>query len=93
MIHVKLLPCYAVAFLAYFPALIGPTALGAEIRSILSANRKAARVTWASVMLAAVIVFVLLRAWTVRVPDHGDFETLYPVGAVDYLAQQKAGGA
>jgi hypothetical protein len=88
VIHVKLLPYFAVAFLAYFPGLIGPVDLGREITSILTANRKAARATWAAVMLAAMIVFVLLRAWTLHVPDHGDFESVYPVGAVNYLARQ-----
>jgi hypothetical protein len=92
LMHVKLLPYYAVAFLAYFPGLIGPTAAGEEVRAVLTSNRKAFRVTWAGLMTAAIVALGLLRFWTVQVPDHGDVQNRYPVGAVDYLSQQRFKG-
>jgi hypothetical protein len=85
--HIKLLPYFAIVFLAYFPGLFGATGIGVRVSAILTRNRNAVRVTWAGVMLAAIAGLWLLRFWTVQVPDHGEVAS-YPVGAVDYLAHE-----
>jgi len=89
--HIKLLPYFAIVFLAYFPGLFGETKVGVRVSAILTRNRNAVRVTWALVMLVAIAGLWMLRFWTVQVPDHGDVAS-YPVGAVDYLARESFKG-
>lgn len=88
IMHVKLLPYFALAFLACFPALFGATPIGAGIIATLEDNRKAFWVTWTAVIVASIVALGALRFWELRVPDHGDPVSNYPVGAVDYLAAQ-----
>jgi hypothetical protein len=92
LMHVKLLPYYAFAFLAYFAAIFGATPVGTGTIAILGANRKAFWVTWAGVIMASIVALGTLQFWALRVPDHGDAVSDYPVGAVEYMAQQRFEG-
>ena len=86
ILHIRVVPFYAVVWAAYVPAWIGTTPLGRPIAALF---RWRAPVTVACVIASAFFgaMLVSIGAWRLTVP--GD---MFPAGAVRYLAERQFHG-
>ncbi|PYX51157.1 MAG: hypothetical protein DMG79_04130 [Acidobacteria bacterium] len=86
-LHRKLLPFFAIAWLCYIPPALQETAAGAWLLRFTHRRRNFWLAAW--VMLACISVAGAVRHkfWQISVP-----QPIYPVGPVDYLAEQKFHG-
>jgi hypothetical protein len=90
-LHTKMLPYYAVAWLAYVPLWLGRTYGAAEAVEIVMGRKRLSQVVWATVMAGAAAGLVITRAWQPQVPDAGEL-LRYPVGPVEYLRDNRFSG-
>jgi hypothetical protein len=86
-IHRKQLPLFAVAWLCYVPAYLQQTAEGKWWTEFAQRKRRFLAVAWTAVVCICAFGAVRQKPWDLNVP-----QPLYPVGAVQYLAQQKFAG-
>lgn len=85
VLHLRMTPLFAVAWMAYVPGWVEETQLGEFLRSVF---RKREAVTAVAAALAAVFgfLFVSLELWRLAPSDK------YPMGAVEYLAERRFTG-
>jgi hypothetical protein len=91
----RMLPLYGIVWLCLVPSFLAPTPLGAHLTRLWT-RRPLQFGFW----IAAIAVFVAAawpaQPWRARVPGESDprigKHMVYPVGAVDYLAQQNFAG-
>jgi hypothetical protein len=84
VLHRKMIPFFALAWLAYMPAWLEKTRLGQAIEEVLAENQKLLRpVCWLAAAACAVYI-VSTQPWTLRIPDR-DARPSYPVGPVRFL--------
>jgi hypothetical protein len=88
MLHRKMIPFFAFAWLAYVPAWLQKTPLWRDVSDGLGEYRKLLRPLAAVGIAGCTVYLVSTRPWTLRVPDR-DARPSYPVGAVRFL---KSGG-
>lgn len=86
ILHIRVVPLYAVVWAAYVPAWVSATPASAWIGRLFRWREAATAVCVIGTMFFGVMV-VAIGAWRLTVP--GD---LFPVGAVQYLAEQKLHG-
>ncbi len=84
ILHTKMLPYYAVAWLAFMPAWLSETPIGAAAVDTVMGRRRTSQAIWGIAVAAALGGIFFVRAWEPRVPDSGE-KINYPVGAVRYL--------
>jgi hypothetical protein len=86
-LHRKLLPIFAIAWLCYVPAYLQEAPLGKWWAEFAQHRSRFLAAAW--IALACVCAFAAVRQkpWALDVP-----QPLYPVGPVQYLAQQKFAG-
>jgi len=82
-LHRKLLPVFAVLWLSYTPFYLQDTPAGRWLLQFAQRRRCFAMAAWTALGCVAMISGVRQRPWRLRVP-----QPIYPVGAVDYLADQ-----
>ena len=90
-LHCKVVPLFAIAWISYVPAYIQRTAAGGWITKFTERRYAFALTVWLLVTIIYLSDAVRWQFWKVRVPQ---IETAYayPVGAVDYLKQQRFAG-
>ncbi len=96
LLHRKMLPFFAIAWLAYVPAYFQRTSQGTSsnrgsaaqwLEQFAQKHRRFLILAWTALIAACLVSAVHLKFWRVEVPQiAGDLS--YPVGAVDYLAAQ-----
>ena len=84
ILHRKMIPFFAFAWLAYVPAWLEKTPLWQTVREILAENRKLLRPATALALAGCAVYILSTRPWTLRIPER-DARPSYPVGAVRYL--------
>jgi len=82
-LHRKLLPIFAIVWLCYVPAYLQQTPLGLWLLQFIRRRRRFAITAWTALSVARLSAAVPLIPWELRAP-----QPIYPVGAVQYLAQQ-----
>lgn len=87
VLHRKLLPLFAIAWLSYFPSLLQETALGGWLVQFLRRRYRFMRVAWTVFACVCLAAAVRQKPWQLRVP-----QAIYPVGAVDYLGKHDVRG-
>jgi hypothetical protein len=100
LLHRKMLPFFAIAWLAYVPASFQGTSLGTSsnrssasqwLEQFAQKRRRFLILAWTALITACLVSAIHLKFWQVEVPQiAGDLS--YPVGAVDYLAAQNFHG-
>ncbi len=86
ILHIRVVPLYAVAWAAYVPAWIGATPAGEWIARLFR-KREAVSVAYVIATMFFGVMLAVAGAWQLTVP--GDF---FPVGAVRYLQAQRFHG-
>jgi hypothetical protein len=84
LMHWKMIPYFGVVSLAMLPGFLSGTALERECMAIMDKN--AGRIVLAGLIVASVTGLVLFGSWRASVPSS------FPVGAVEYLKQQRFSG-
>lgn len=84
ILHRKMIPFFAFAWLAYVPAWLEKTALWQTVREILAENRKLMRPATVLALVGCAVYLLSTRPWALRIPDR-DARPSYPVGPVRYL--------
>ena len=84
VLHRKMIPFFAFAWLAYVPGWLEKTALWQTVREILAENRRFLRPAAAIALAGCAAYVVSTRPWNLRIPDRGERPS-YPVGPVRYL--------
>ena len=87
MLHRKLLPLFAVAWLCFVPFYVSQTAAGRWIVQFVQRRARFTVAAWALLGCASVVAAVRQKPWELFVP-----QPIYPVGAVNYLREQKFTG-
>jgi hypothetical protein len=86
-LHRKLLPLFAIAWLCYAPFYLQQTPAGQWILRFMQRRSWFVRAAWASVACICVFAAIRQKPWELSVP-----QPIYPVGPVQYLAEQKFQG-
>ena len=86
MLHRRIVPFYAVAWIAYVPGYVSATPLGQGIRALFQ-KREAATVVCLVLAMFFAATSVVIGFWRLVVPNDP-----FPVGPVRYLADQKFQG-
>jgi hypothetical protein len=89
--HRKLLPFFAITWIAYVPALFQKTPAGAWLEAFAYRRRRFLLLACGVLTVACLIAAVRTPIWRTQVPQ-GPGEASYPVGAVAYLQQQNFHG-
>jgi hypothetical protein len=91
MLHCKLMPLFAIAWISHVPAYLRPTPVGEWITRFN--QRRFAFVLSIWLLVAAIYLADAVRweFWRMRVPQ-SDAPYAYPVGAVEYLRAQRFAG-
>ena len=91
LLHRKMLPFFAIAWLAYVPAYFQRTSHGTPaaqwLQQFAQKRRRFLILAWTALIAACLISAIHLKFWRVEVPQIAG-NLSYPVGAVDYLAAQ-----
>jgi hypothetical protein len=82
-LHRKLLPAFAVTWICYTPFYLQQTPAGQWLLEFIARRRRFALVAWTALACASVVAGLRQKPWELRVP-----QPIYPVGAVNYLAEQ-----
>jgi hypothetical protein len=82
-LHRKLLPLFAIASLCYVPSYLGTTNVGSWWARFCETRSRFCALAWGAFACACLFVAVRQKPWQIAVP-----QPLYPVGPVQYLAQQ-----
>ena len=85
--HRKLLPLFAIAWLCYVPSYLGVTNVGNWWAQFCARRSRFCAIAWGVFACACLFVAVRQKPWKIAVP-----QPLYPVGPVQYLADQKFSG-
>jgi hypothetical protein len=91
VLHRKLLPFFAIAWLCYVPAYFQKTTAGQWLQKFSQRHTRFLLLAWTFVIAACLVPALKLRFWKVEVPQVAG-KASYPVGAVDYLAAQNFHG-
>ena len=83
ILHRKLLPFFAIAWLCYVPFSVQQTSLGRWVVQFTLRRSRFMRMAWSVFACVCIVAAVRQKPWTLSVP-----QPIYPVGAVEYLAQQ-----
>ena len=86
LLHRRILPFYAVAWMAYVPAFVSVTPLGQTIRALFG-KREAVTIICLVLAIFFTTTSVMIGFWKLVVPNDP-----FPVGAVRYLTDQKFHG-
>ena len=86
-LHRKLLPLFAIAWFCYVPAYLPATALGKWWSEFSLRRTRFLSAAWLAFACICLLAAVPRKPWHLAVP-----QPLYPVGPVQYLAQQKFAG-
>lgn len=96
LLHRKMLPIFAVAWLCYVPGWLRATRLGEMLAGAAAAWRPLAMALWGLLLLASVKTAVADRFWELRVPANpiqpGASHPVYPAGAAEYLSRHRFAG-
>lgn len=87
LLHRKLLPLFAIAWLCYVPFYLRQIAAGRWIAEFVERRARFAVAAWTLLACASVVAAIRQRPWELSVP-----QPIYPVGAVNYLRQQNFSG-
>jgi hypothetical protein len=86
-LHRKMLPFFAIAWLCYVPGYLQHTKAGKWWVEFSARRQQFLSVAWSALAIVCLLAAIRSRPWELVVP-----QPLYPVGAVQYLAQQKLEG-
>jgi hypothetical protein len=86
-LHRKLLPVFAAVWLCYTPFYLQQTPAGLWLLRFMQRRRFFVIAAWTALACAAMISGARQKPWRLRVP-----QPIYPVGAVNYLAEQRFQG-
>jgi hypothetical protein len=86
-LHRKLLPLFAVAWLCYVPFYLQQTGAGWWMVRFMQRRRWFTLAAWATLACVCLVASIRQKPWDVFVP-----QPIYPVGPVNYLAEQKFEG-
>lgn len=86
-LHRKLLPVFAIAWLCYVPASLQRTAVGTWFVQFARRRRRFWFAAWVAFACLSASAAIRQKFWELSVP-----QAIYPVGAVEYLAEQKFRG-
>ena len=87
MMHRKLLPFFALAWLCYVPSALQQTRAGVWLSRFMIRRRPFVVAAWSVLASASLVAAIRQKPWDVFVP-----QPIYPVGPVEYLAEQKFSG-
>jgi hypothetical protein len=91
ILHRKMLPFFAIAWLDYVPAYFQGTAGGFWLQQFTLKRRRFLVLAWTAIIVVGLFSAVRLKFWRDDVPQAAG-ELSYPVGAVDYLAAHQFHG-
>jgi hypothetical protein len=86
-LHRKLLPVFAVVWLCYAPFYLQQTPVGKWLLEFAQRRRPFVLAAWSTLAFVSIVASVRQKPWDLRVP-----QPIYPVGAVEYLAEQRFQG-
>ena len=86
-LHRKLIPLFAIAWLGYVPSYLGSTNAGNWWAQFCTRRSRFCAIAWGVFACACLFVAARQEPWKIVVP-----QPLYPVGPVQYLADQKFSG-
>jgi hypothetical protein len=88
--HRRHLPIYAIVWISYVPAWLGPTTLGRKIEQLWNNHIRFLITFWVILGILGGAYACEKRFWALRIPtmshEASEGATVYPVGAVAYLA-------
>jgi hypothetical protein len=84
VLHRKLLPLFAIAWVCYVPSYLQGTALGSWWVAFTQRRSRFISTAWIAITCACVVVAVRQKPWILAVP-----QPIYPVGPVQYLAKER----
>jgi hypothetical protein len=84
ILHRKMIPFFAFAWLAYVPAWMEKTQLWRAVRDLLGEYEKILRPAWAIALAGCAVYLATTHPWDLRIPDR-DARPSYPVGPVRFL--------
>jgi hypothetical protein len=87
LLHRKMLPFFAIAWLCYVPSFLQQTKPGNWWRAFAAKRERFLTAAWAVFASVCVVAAVRQNPWELAAP-----QPIYPVGPVRYLAQQKFSG-
>jgi hypothetical protein len=85
--HRKLLPVFAVVWLCYAPVYLQQTPVGKWLLEFAQRRRRFVLAAWSALAAVSIVAAVRQKPWELRVP-----QPIYPVGAVQYLTEQRFQG-
>ncbi len=91
MLHRKLMPLFAIAWLCYVPSYVQSTRFASWIMRFAERRRKFVLACCLAMVATSLVSAVRMRFWEARVPQ-GPPQISYPVGAVEYLQAQNFHG-
>jgi hypothetical protein len=86
-LHRKLLPLFAIAWFCYVPGFLPATALGKWWSEFSLRRPRFLTVAWLAFACICILAAIPRKPWRLAVP-----QPLYPVGPVQYLAEQRFAG-
>ena len=86
-LHRKLLPVFAVVWLCYAPVYLQQTPVGKWLLEFAQRRRRFVLAAWSTLAIVSIVAAARQRPWELRVP-----QPIYPVGAVQYLTEQRFQG-
>jgi len=86
-LHRKLLPVFAVVWLCYAPSYLQHTRVGKWLLEFSQRRRRFVLAAWSVLAAVSIVAAVRQKPWDLRVP-----QPIYPVGAVEYLGEQRFQG-
>lgn len=87
LLHRKLLPFFAVAWLCYVPSYLQETGVGRWFVHFTERRSRFMLAAWLTFACVCLLATVRQKPWNLSVP-----QPIYPVGAVEYLARQRFKG-
>jgi hypothetical protein len=86
-LHRKLLPLFAIVWMSYVPFYLQQTPAGQWMLSFMRRRSRFVQIVWASFGCVCLLATIRQKPWELSVP-----QPIYPVGAVQYLAEHKFQG-
>ncbi len=90
-LHIKLMPLFAIAWISHVPAYLQETEVGRWIMTFHNRRFNFAVAVWIFLAFASLGNAVRWQFWRLRVPQNQSMFA-YPVGAVEYLRDQRFAG-
>jgi len=84
VLHRKMIPFFAFAWLAFVPAWMEGTGLWRAVRDLLGEYEKVLRPAWVVALAGCAVYLFTTHPWDLRIPDR-NARPSYPVGPVRYL--------